>query len=82
MEIEAIERELTQFLEKNILTENVKISSDQELKEAGLDSFSIVEIILFIERKFGFVIPDEKLLPENFKTIQAIAFLVHAYLTN
>jgi acyl carrier protein len=82
MEIEAIERELTQFLEKNILTENVKITSDQELKAAGLDSFSIVEIILFIERKFGFVIPDEQLLPENFKTIQAIALLVHTYLTN
>lgn len=82
MEIEAIERELSQFLVKNILTENINITSDQELKVAGLDSFSIVEIILFIERKYGFVIPDEQLIPENFKTIHAIAILVQAFLTN
>ena len=81
MDIEAIERELIQFLEKNILSENVKINAGQELKAAGLDSFSIVEILLFIERKFGFVIPDEQLLPENFKTIHSIALLVHTYLT-
>lgn len=82
MEIEIIERELIQFLEKNILSENVNVTAIQELKLAGLDSFSIVEIILFIERKYGFVIPDEHLLPDNFKTIHAIALLVHAYLTN
>lgn len=82
MEIEAIERELSQFLVKNILTDNINITSDQELKVAGLDSFSIVEIILFIERKYGFVIPDEQLIPENFKTIHAIAILVQAFLTN
>ena len=35
MDIEAIERELIQFLEKNILSENVKINAGQELKAAG-----------------------------------------------
>jgi acyl carrier protein len=35
-----------------------------------------VEIILFIERRFGVSIPDEKLVPDNFKTIQALAATV------
>ncbi|MBL0199401.1 MAG: hypothetical protein IPP81_04280 [Chitinophagaceae bacterium] len=41
-----------------------------------MDSFSTVEIILFIERKFGVSIPDEKLVPENFKTLQSLAAIV------
>jgi len=42
----------------------------------GIDSFSTVEIILFIERKFGVAIPDEKLIPDNFKTLNALAAIV------
>lgn len=77
MEIKTIENDIIHFLEKNILTEGLTISSDKALRDIGIDSFSIVEIILFIERKYGFVIPDEKLIPDNFKTVNAIATVVH-----
>lgn len=76
MEIKTIETDIIQFLEKNILSEDVKIFADSNLREVGIDSFSIVEIILFIERKYGFVIPDDQLIPDNFKTIQTIAKVV------
>lgn len=76
MNITHIENEIIQFLEKNILSEGVKITANEELRSVSIDSFSIVEIILFIERRFGFVIPDEKLIPENFQTVHAIAKIV------
>lgn len=76
MDIVTIENEIIQFLEKNILSDGVKITANEELRKVSIDSFSIVEIILFIERKFGFVIPDEKLIPENFQTVNAIAKVV------
>ena len=51
MDIVTIENEIIQFLEKNILSEGVKITAHEELRKVSIDSFSIVEIILFIERK-------------------------------
>ncbi len=76
MDINTIENDIIQFLEKNILTEGLTISADKALRDFGIDSFSIVEIILFIERKYGFVIPDEKLIPDTFKTVNTIASVV------
>ncbi|NOU38924.1 MAG: acyl carrier protein [Ferruginibacter sp.] len=64
------------FIEKNLLSSDIKIDESTDLKQAGIDSFSTVEIILFIERKFGVSIPDEKLLPENFKTISSLSKIV------
>jgi acyl carrier protein len=68
--------EIKKYIEKNILTESVQVQADSDLKKAGIDSFSTVEIILFIERRFGVSIPDEKLIPDNFRTIKALASTV------
>jgi acyl carrier protein len=76
MDSNIIIAEIKKYIEKNILAEAVQIDAATNLKQAGIDSFSTVEIILFIERKFGVSIPDEKLLPENFKTLQALAAIV------
>ncbi len=76
MHIEQIEKDIIHFLESNIVNEDCKILADKPLRDMGIDSFSIVEIILFIERKYGKVIPDEQLLPENFQTVHAIATLI------
>ena len=76
MDSNIIIEEIKKYIEKNILAEAVHIDSETNLKQAGIDSFSTVEIILFIERRFGVSIPDEKLLPENFKTLQALAVIV------
>ena len=53
------------------------IDADTDLKSAGIDSFSTVEILLFIERKYGTAIPDDKLIPENFRTLRTLASTVH-----
>lgn len=76
MDSNIIIAEIKKYIEKNILAEGVQIDAATNLKQAGIDSFSTVEIILFIERKFGVSIPDEKLLPDNFKTLQSIAATV------
>lgn len=76
MDAEIIIAEIKKYIEKNILAEAVQIDADTDLKKAGIDSFSTVEIILFIERKFGVAIPDEKLMPDNFKTLQSLSSTV------
>ena len=76
MDSNIIIAEIKRYIEKNILAEGIQIDATTNLKEAGIDSFSTVEIILFIERKFGVSIPDDKLLPDNFKTLESIAATV------
>ena len=76
MSAESIIAEIKKYIENNILAEDIQIEAATNLKEVGIDSFSTVEIILFIERRFGVAIPDEKLVPDNFKTLQALAATV------
>ncbi len=76
--MEEITAEIKDFLKLNILDIASDFSVDTELKNLGVDSFSIVEIVLFIERRFGVLIPDHQMVPETFKTIRSIAATVHA----
>lgn len=77
MKVESIETDIITFLVNNIVAPNTAITATTVLRDIGIDSFSIVEIILFIERKYGVVIPDDKLIPENFRTIQALSVIVN-----
>ena len=77
MDEQSIINEIKHYVEKNILAPSVIIDADTDLKSAGIDSFSTVEILLFIERKYGTAIPDDKLIPENFRTLRTLAATVH-----
>ncbi|HMU72220.1 MAG TPA: phosphopantetheine-binding protein [Ferruginibacter sp.] len=77
MDEQRIINEIKHYVEKNILAPSVTIDADTDLKSAGIDSFSTVEILLFIERKYGTAIPDDKLIPENFRTLRTLAATVH-----
>lgn len=68
-----MEKTLCRFILENILDENVSILPDTNFKDVGIDSYSIIEIILFIERKFGIIIPDDQLNPDNLKSVQSLA---------
>lgn len=80
MDPDIIIEELKKYIETNILSEEVRINADSNLQQAGIDSFSTVEIILFIERRFGVMIPDVKLVPENFRTLKALSLVVQEML--
>lgn len=74
--MEKVAEELMEFIRLNILSKDVEVTQDTVLKEVGVDSFSIVEIILFIERKYDKLIPDHLLVPETFATIRRLAEVV------
>lgn len=81
MQTETIIADIKHYIESNILSPEIKINDTTNLQDAGVDSFSTVEIILFIERKYGVVIPDEKLIPDNFKTLQSLSKVVQQLLS-
>lgn len=74
-----VETTVREFLRESVVvrTSDAEIPADESLLDSGiLDSASILELVSFLESRFGIEIPDEELLPEKFDTINAIVELV------
>ena len=71
--VEDISSALCVFLQKNILASDVEVTPETELAVIGVDSFSLMELILFIERRFGLVLPLESLTPQNTATVSNLS---------
>lgn len=78
--IENISNELLSFVQSTILDSSVSITPDTLFSEIGIDSMSIIELVLFIERKFEVAISEKDLTPENLKSIQTLAECTFMYL--
>ena len=77
-----IEQELLGFLGKHLLAKNIAYDIDTVLSSVGIDSLSTVEILLFIERRFGVMIPDEQLDRQTLRSVSTIAQSVYSILTD
>ena len=52
---------------------DVQIAYDTELIEQGvLDSLQILNLVCFMEERFGVTMPVEEFVPENFRTVAAL----------
>ncbi len=52
------------------------VDAAQNLREAGLTSLDMVNLMLAVEGEFDIFIPQEQMTPENFRDIDAIRALV------
>jgi len=43
------------------------------LEEGIIDSMNVMELILFVEEKFGLEVADEEIVPDNFDSVSKIA---------
>ena len=75
--IETISEEICGFLRTNIIAEGVSFNENSSLSSLGIDSFSIIEILLFIERRFNIVVPESDLTPDNLKSVAALTRCIH-----
>jgi len=62
---------------KFFLSQQLEISADNidahaDLKGMGMDSFRIIELVLFLERRTGLSFPDYEYTPANLKSIDSI----------
>jgi len=75
-----ISNELILFVQSNILDSTVTITPETPFSQVGLDSMSIIQLILFIERKFNVAISEKDLSPENLRSIHSLAECTFKYL--
>jgi len=74
-----IASQLIEFIKSDLVAPGVEVHVDTPFEKLGLDSFSLIEIILFIERKFGVSIPDKELNSENLHSVKTLATCVEKY---
>jgi len=68
--------EIQGWLRENV-TGGREVSPDEQLIENGvLTSLQTVELVTFLEERFGIMIEDEEFDEENFGSVEAIATLV------
>lgn len=74
--LELIETDLIKFLRESIVSEAREFDANTSLSSLGIDSFNLIQILLFIERRFKISIPDTALTEENLRSVAAIALCV------
>ncbi len=74
-----VKSELRNFIVENFLfgsTETPLGDNDSFMQKGILDSTGILEVVSFIEEKFGIAVEDDDLIPENLDSIDNIAAFV------
>ena len=56
------------------------LEEDEPLLESGVDSLSLVTLIVSIEEAFGVTFLDDDLQPENLRTLSSLISLTEKYL--
>ncbi len=78
--------ELTAVIHDYVVKEYLEEGDDREITEATclissgiVDSFSMVSLKRFLEKKYSIRIPDEEATPDAFDTVSKIATLVRRF---
>ncbi len=68
-----ISDQLCQYARSSLLAEGVVFDEHTPLAEAGIDSYALVEMLLFSERQFGIKVPESHLTREHLTSTAALA---------
>ena len=78
--------EITKAVRDYIIREYVQQGDDREITETTplissgvVDSFSMVSLLRFLEKKYAIQIPDSAATPEAFDSVERIAALVRRF---
>jgi acyl carrier protein len=79
---EDVKKILIDYVKKEYLDEDSdqEITEDTKLISSGIvDSFSMVSLKLFLEKKYQIKIPDEKATPDTFDSVNNIIALLREF---
>jgi acyl carrier protein len=68
-----ITAQLCEFARTNFVAEGTDFDENSPLSQAGIDSFALVELLLFCERVLGVRVPDSHLTGANLASMAALA---------
>ncbi len=72
-----VRSELRRFVSGELLGGS-EVSDSDDLLQNGLDSLSILRLSVFIEDRLGVAVPDEAVVPDNVRSIDALVRFVES----
>ena len=70
-----VKKQIREFILKNALSGSTGIALDDEdsfLEKEIIDSTGVLELVSFVEDRFGIVVNDDELIPENFDSVNKL----------
>lgn len=70
-----VKQQIREFLTQNALfgsTERTFNDGDSFLEKEIIDSTGVLELVSFVEERFGIEVGDEELIPDNFDSIDKL----------
>jgi acyl carrier protein len=64
---------LCDFARKNFVAEGQEFDENSPISQAGIDSFALVELLLFCERDLGVRVPDSHLTGANLASMASLS---------
>jgi len=80
-----LKSEIRNFIVENYLygQEDSEFIDDTSFLEKGLiDSTGVLELVSFIEDKYGISVDDDELIPDNFDSIQKLSVFITGKMNN
>lgn len=71
--------QIREFILKNYLfsTDEAALADDVSLMKTGIvDSTGVLELIMFLQERFGIEVTDEEMIPENLDSVRSIVAFV------
>jgi D-alanine--poly(phosphoribitol) ligase subunit 2 len=75
----AIRQALHDHIVGDVLLRTQPLGPDEDLFDAGFDSMSLSRVLVFVEERFGVVIPDEEVVIDEIATLDRLADFVQRY---
>jgi len=76
-----IEEQIRNHLAENILFSNKGYPYPDEasfLEEGIVDSLNVMDLVFFLEEKFGLSVSDREIVPDNFDSVSKLAAFVRS----
>jgi acyl carrier protein len=76
-----VEAQIREFIAKNLLysTEGFAYADDASLlREGVIDSLGVVELVEFVQNRFGVKVDQQEVIPDNFDSVARLAAYVRS----
>ena len=72
--------ELLAFVGREIITDRDDLATGTDLLAAGFDSFSLVNVLLYIEKQYGIWVPETAFTEQSLQNTQTLAATIQPHL--
>ncbi len=73
---QVIAQQLCQFAKTNYVADGITFDENSPLDDAGIDSFALFEMLLFVERTFNVRVPPSHLTRNNLASVATLALCI------